>query len=165
MKISKVLAWIAVALWMMGIFYLSAQPAVDSNRLSKGVTQVMIEVVEKVVPDAEIDIREFTDIIRSIAHFISYFVLGWLVMNALSRGVRAEVSASYRVEFKNLFFAALICIVYAVSDEFHQIFVPGRSAEGKDVLTDIAGAAAGIGVYSGIRWILRDMRLTRRKKA
>ena len=43
--------------------------------------------------------------------------------------------------------ALLICVLYAVSDEVHQIFVPGRGAEVKDVLIDSAGASVGVLMY------------------
>jgi VanZ family protein len=46
MKIRKVISWILVILWMALIFSLSAQPAADSNQLSKGVTEIVIESVE-----------------------------------------------------------------------------------------------------------------------
>ena len=38
----------------------------------------------------------------------------------------------------------MFCSLYAISDEVHQLFVPGRGAQVKDVFIDIAGAAVGI---------------------
>ena len=38
----------------------------------------------------------------------------------------------------------IFCIIYALTDEWHQMFVPGRAAEWKDVLTDSFGALTGI---------------------
>jgi len=40
--------------------------------------------------------------------------------------------------------AVLLAAAYAVSDEFHQIFVPGRSAALFDVALDSAAALAGV---------------------
>lgn len=44
-------------------------------------------------------------------------------------------------------FALLICVLYAISDEVHQKFIPGRSGEVRDVIIDTAGASVGISVY------------------
>ncbi len=38
-------------------------------------------------------------------------------------------------------------ILYAVSDEVHQLFVPGRGGQLTDVIIDTAGAGAGLGIY------------------
>ncbi|MFP5109854.1 VanZ family protein [Neobacillus sp. C211] len=40
-----------------------------------------------------------------------------------------------------------ICVLFAVSDEFHQLFVAGRGAQVKDVFIDSAGAIVGIVIY------------------
>jgi len=45
------------------------------------------------------------------------------------------------------FLAGLICVGYAISDEIHQIFVPGRGPQIKDVLIDSGGAAVGIFIW------------------
>ncbi|MGV8147186.1 MAG: VanZ family protein [Alkaliphilus sp.] len=45
----------------------------------------------------------------------------------------------------------LVCVLYAISDETHQIFVPGRSAQVSDILIDSVGAAVGILIYLGMR--------------
>jgi VanZ family protein len=37
----------------------------------------------------------------------------------------------------------LICLLTSIFDEFHQLYVPGRSAEIRDVLIDLAGSAVG----------------------
>ena len=48
MKSKKIVSWVAALLWMAVIFSLSAQPAVSSNQLSKGVTEIIVEIVEKI---------------------------------------------------------------------------------------------------------------------
>jgi VanZ family protein len=77
------------------------------------------------------------DIITVIAHVSEYFVLGALVTNAMK--------TSKVPRFKVFIFSVLICVFYAISDEVHQLFVPGRGAQMMDVLIDSAGAIAGIG--------------------
>lgn len=48
---------------------------------------------------------------------------------------------------KAFIFSLMFCILYAVSDEVHQLFVLGRGAQVTDVLIDSAGAFVGIGMY------------------
>lgn len=136
-----------VILWMSLIFYLSHQPATDSNALSTGITEVIVKTVEKVASGAAIDIQSFNNIIRKKAHFLAYLVLGALVINALRvSGVRG---------YRSVVFALGICVLYAVSDEVHQLFVPGRGGQLSDVLIDSAGAGVGIGLYMLLSKLLR----------
>ncbi len=135
----KILSWILVILWMGLIFYLSHQPAAESSELSTGITEVIIQTIEKLAPNVELDIRNLNHIVRKNAHFFAYLVLGVMVINALrASGVRG---------YNSIGLALLICVLYAISDEVHQIFIPGRSGEVRDVLIDSAGASVGILVY------------------
>jgi Predicted integral membrane protein len=135
----KILSWIAVILWMVLIFKLSSQTVVQSGKLSGEVANINIKAIEKVKPNTKFNIVEFNHIVRKNAHFFVYLFLAVLTINALrTGGVRG---------YKCIIFALLICILYAISDEVHQIFVPGRGAQVKDVIIDSAGIAVGIGVY------------------
>ena len=131
-----IFSWIAVFLWMMLIFYLSAQVADESNDLSKGFTQVIATIIEKIIPNFEFDINIFNHIIRKYAHFFVYMVLGILVLNAFHR------SDMYKINW-----ALIVCIIYAISDEIHQAFVPGRGPGIKDVFIDTSGSIVGIIIY------------------
>jgi len=144
----KIFSWTAVILWMVLIFNLSHQPATKSNQLSTGITEVIVENIEKIIPNAEADISRFNHIVRKNAHFAVYYVLGVLLINAL----RKNGAYSYR----SVGLALLICILYAASDEVHQLFVPGRGGQIKDVLIDSAGASVGIGTYLLIDRIIRS---------
>lgn len=83
--------------------------------------------------------------LRKYAHFFIYLLLGVIVKNALSvSGVKG---------FTAFAIALGICALYAVTDEIHQAFIPGRRALVTDVLIDSAGAFVGIVLYSIIDWI------------
>jgi VanZ family protein len=45
-----------------------------------------------------------------------------------------------RLNRKTIFIILLISLAYALSDEFHQLFVPGRFCALKDILVDFAGS-------------------------
>ena len=125
MKSKKIVSWVAVLVWMAVIFSLSAQPAVSSNQLSKGVTEIIFEIVEKITKE-------------KFAHFVGYLILCVLVLNALN------ISGSGS---NLILLAGLICVGYAIGDEIHQMFVPGRGPQIKDVFIDSSGASVGIAIY------------------
>src|SRR6056297_1764234 len=86
---------IIVIVWMALIFYLSSQPASESNELSNQVTEVIVKIIEKAAPEiaSSWDLNELNHFIRKNAHFFSYFVLGVLVMNVLyQKGYRKVIS-------------------------------------------------------------------------
>ncbi len=134
------LSWLAVVFWMIVIFMLSAQSAQQTNGLSKGVTGVIVNILKKVTSKDKFDLSSFNHLVRKNAHFFTYLILGIFVMNAMSR--------SGLIGSTLLVLSISICILYAISDEVHQLFVPGRGAQVKDVLIDSAGAAVGITLYS-----------------
>lgn len=131
----RILPWAAVILWMALIFFFSAQVAEQSDQLSKGIAEKIAEAVEKVIPGTGLVAEGMNHFVRKNAHFLVYLVLGALTVNAFcSSGVRG---------LKGIAAAMLVCVLYAASDEIHQLFVPGRSGQFTDVLIDSAGAAIG----------------------
>ncbi len=123
--------------WMGVIFSFSAQPAKNSAVQSRSVVNAVVEFISRFTeaekPD-EMDLRDAENIIRKAAHFFTYFVLGILA-----------ASSFYAFEIKKfLLWALVFCVLYAVSDEVHQYFVPGRSMQLSDVILDAAGSACGV---------------------
>lgn len=80
-----------------------------------------------------------------LAHFSEYLGLGLLTARALGAYARTGARA--------LSLAVLLCALYAVSDEVHQLFVPGRSADLLDLLADVLGAGSGAALW--LRWSRR----------
>ena len=139
------LSWVGVVLWMAVIFYLSHQPAAVSSNLSSDITEFIINAVEDVFPDTGIDIRDLNHIVRKNAHFIAYFILGILMVNAFKGSVLPRR--------RSVIWALVFSVLYAMSDEFHQLFIPGRSGEVRDVFIDSTGAFFGIAFFIGFRKI------------
>lgn len=137
----KLKNWLPAFVWMTVIFMFSAQPATKSNELSSGFTKLLIDALGRIIP-FNIEISTISDfvgqmnhIIRKFAHFFVYMVLGVLVSRALIKnGHRARV----------LLISFFICAIYASSDELHQLFVPGRGCQLKDVIIDSTGSLIGI---------------------
>src|SRR6266852_8508443 len=77
--------------------------------------------------------------IRKLGHLTEYAILAMLLWRALRSGTRWQMKMSI------LFLvAALASAIFAVSDEFHQSFVPSRTASPNDVMIDICGALIGL---------------------
>lgn len=144
---TKIFSWIAALLWMALIFYFSHQPATISNGLSTGITEEILKTIERVSPASNSDLDSVNHLIRKNAHFFIYLVLGVLVINAL-RGSGVE-------GYRRIGLGLVICVVYAVSDEFHQYFVEGRGPQLKDVLIDSLGAIVGIFIFCLIGRIVK----------
>lgn len=145
--IVKIISWMAVILWMLLIYTSSAQIADDSNELSKGITQSIIEIVESIIPGNNISMDSFNYLIRKSAHFFTYLILSLLVLNAVRK------SGVFGI--KSFTISLAICALYAISDETHQLFVPGRGGQATDVLIDTFGAMFGIGIYGVISRVIQ----------
>lgn len=117
--------------WMVLIFSLSAQVAEASAQLSGGLLQKLLALLP-------FPISEF--FLRKMAHFTEFLILGLFFYHAF-----------YRSFLKRMPVISFLCTaLYAVSDEVHQIFVPGRACQFRDMLIDSAGALLGILLISGI---------------
>lgn len=138
-NIAIFISWTMVVIWMGVIFSLSAQPAVASNELSHGVTEVIVETVERVAPAANVDVETANHFIRKNAHFFAYLILAVLVSHAFARhGLLGK---------ENGWHTFMICVLYAISDEMHQMLVPGRGPAVTDVFIDGAGVFLGLILY------------------
>ena len=132
----KILPWALVILWMALIFLFSHQPATESAEMSSGITRIISNIIKAIASNIDLNQESLHHIIRKCAHFTIYLILGLLVHNAL---IGNNIST-----LKRILLAFLICVLYAVSDEIHQIFIPGRSGQISDVLLDSSGGLLGI---------------------
>ncbi len=128
---------ILVLLWMLLIFYFSSQNKDESKKTSDG----FILRVSKIFINKNLNKKEkvkltekYSFIARKLAHFSIYFIMGILLISLLMK---------YNISYP-VIKAIIGCLIYALSDEFHQIFVKGRTASLKDVLIDTCGSTIGI---------------------
>ena len=124
-------------LWMAVIFILSQQPA----SISSGQSGVFVEQLHHIAPS--VDQQLLTFLVRKGAHIFAYFVLGILTFNALWRVDLSKLKFNYPVGL-----SIIVCALYAVSDEFHQLFVSGRSGELRDIMIDSCAAMVGVFIIS-----------------
>jgi VanZ family protein len=91
-------------------------------------------------------------VIRKGGHVTEYAVLSMLCWRAVRPPPGGEAGAW---SWRDAGIAMALAILFAVSDEFHQAFVPSRTASAWDVLVDACGAAAGLVLLWGFRRVAR----------
>lgn len=137
-KIHKYLNWILVLIWMLVIFLFSSDPAVVSDEKSGFV----IKIISNLGIDLNSTFGKLSNfIVRKIAHFTEYFILYVFLFNALRNH---NIAGNKISTGKALSFAIIVTFLYACSDEYHQIFVPGREGRFRDVMIDTSGGLFGM---------------------
>lgn len=122
---------ILVILWMILIFIMSSFDDNSSSNQSNFIVDIVVNILK-------IDNIELLSlIIRKLAHFTEYFILGILVINMFNRN---NISIKYLISI-------ILCIIYACTDEIHQFFVPGRSCQVTDAIIDSMGSIMGVYLY------------------
>ncbi|MDK9709313.1 MAG: VanZ family protein [Desulforhopalus sp.] len=81
--------------------------------------------------------------IDKLAHLAAYGVLAASVLFAFSSGFRESKPSTV------FSFTVVFCLGYGISDEVHQVFVPGRSPSGFDIFADACGALLVCGLWLG----------------
>ncbi len=143
-------------LWMGVIFFLSAENSDESGGRSGDISYQIVEVFTKNDTDmTDAERQEIADKLdpplRTMAHMFCFCVLGMLYfLTARTFPVSVKIGA----------LSSVACaLIYAISDELHQHFVPGRSMQLQDILVDLTGAVMGVA------FILLVMRIGKRRKA
>ena len=142
MKRIKVLSCIATFAVMALIFFFSSQTATVSSETSSGITRKIAEIIAAIAGSEDDEsIRHFLHVIvRKAAHFTLFFMLALSVANTVWQLFKAE-------KMKLLLGTLAFCLFYAIADEVHQMFVPGRAAMFIDVIIDFCGALCGCGLF------------------
>ena len=136
----RVLFLILLAIAFYVIFNFSAQDGEVSGSISQKVTEFIVKVISKIkTMDVATRLRwieKLHTFIRKLAHFGVYTVVGFSVMGFMCT-----------FDMRNIFKLLIsfgVGVTYAVSDEVHQYFIPGRNASIIDVGIDSLGVLTGI---------------------
>ena len=138
----RIIAILTTLIWMIVIFRFSMDTGIKSHELSDFCVQVFNKAVYhftgkdltiSITPEHYALIELF---FRKVAHMSIYFILSINVMIIL---FTFNMSMILR-----MFFTALFSFGYALTDEFHQMFVDGRGASFTDCLIDTGGALLGV---------------------
>lgn len=125
------------------IFALSSQDGGVSAGTSRQFTEILLKTLGLECNDRTIEI--INPVIRKVAHFSVYMLLGFLTMCTCETFKWQRV---YKFDFSTMF-----AFVFACSDELHQRLVPGRSGEFADVCLDTVGAMLGVLIVLAIALI------------
>ena len=130
---------------MAFIFFQSALPADLSSQESGRVVDLIIRLFQGILP---IDRQTMVFIVRKGAHFTEYTILGGFLVPAVTEWMAVDKTpVPDRVRSIRII-SWLVGTLYAVTDEIHQYFVPGRSCELRDIGIDSCGVLAGVLVVS-----------------
>ena len=126
-----ILSWAMVLACAVCIFQFSSQSGADSAQLSGSVMAAgpLSRILTTLFGE------QGHNVLRKFAHFFIYAALMFLTYHALYR-TRRRRRLSAVLPF-------VLCALYAVSDEIHQIFVPERACRIFDVGVDLLGCAVG----------------------
>ena len=122
----KKLSLLSVIIWMILIFIMSSFSASNSNNQSSFIVTIISHFFNIANPEL------LNYVIRKLAHITEYLILGMLTINMIN---------NYH---KPHYYAIIICTLYAISDEIHQLYIPGRTCQIKDIVIDIIGSLIGI---------------------
>ena len=155
----RILTTLLTAAVMVMIFVFSTEDAEHSDRTSGLISRRVLSVIH---PDYEqLEEKEqkrlyddIQHIVRKCAHFTEYALLGLMLRLCLESwfGHKCRNSRSLSL--------AGICtgILYACTDEFHQLLIEGRSGQWTDVIVDGSGALFGILIATFMIKIIRRKR-------
>ena len=138
-KLSLFIRYAALIAVCAVIFYFSAQPAVRSSQESGVIVDLIKEKIfddfsDMTPKEAQRTEHTITLIVRKGAHFSVYAAVGFTAFLAFVKLSRPK---------KRYLFAVIFALIYAASDELHQVFVPGRAGMVSDVILDTCGAVTG----------------------
>lgn len=133
-KKKYILRWTMLVLWMCFIFYMSSRSGSESQEQSDLVLSILnffgLQLNESIK-----NIASF--IVRKTAHVTEYMILYILIF---------RVVTLYSNTKKSKLIALFCMVLYASTDEIHQLFVPGRSGMVRDVFIDSIGGIIGVGI-------------------
>ncbi|AUM96473.1 TPA: VanZ family protein [Clostridium botulinum] len=131
-KYKKLIYFLPSFIWMVVIFLFSNEPGQLSNQNNFFVANILRRC--KITLFKHIDYNFLNFLIRKAAHITEYFILFMLLYFALKKTLYKKPKVK----------AAIITVLYACTDEFHQLFVQGREGRIRDVFIDSIGIFIGL---------------------
>lgn len=152
-KVQRTLGIIFTLSVMVFIFLMSAQNSQISSNTSGS---IIVFIARLITPDfadlstaqqAQI-IASYQLIVRKTAHFSIYLLLGL-----------AASMFTFTLEkikrFYHYLISAAVALLYAISDEIHQLYVPGRAGTLIDVLIDFSGTVTGLMLLALLLFLIK----------
>ncbi len=140
MKTKRIILIILLLTLGVLIFSFSNENGKNSNKTSDKVMNSIIDVYEdirntEVSKERRVELVNKTRVlVRKLAHFSLYFILGMLVYILLT---------TFNLKHP-VILAILFSLFYASTDEFHQLFIDGRTSSVIDIFLDTFGSIVGV---------------------
>jgi VanZ family protein len=139
-----------VAVWMLVIFSFTSQSGYESNSVSikiatyiqahipDGLSNALVSLTQTFFPEQNSSdpVKNINYLFRKMCHMSEYAFLAILLMFCFPR-----------INKKTILITLLICLIYAIIDESHQLLVEGRTGKVKDIIVDEIGAIVGVALY------------------
>lgn len=146
-KKSRIILLVLSVLWTIFIFSNSIATAEQSSENSSTIVNFLLNFIN-------IDISFLTLVVRKLGHFSEFLLQGIFI------GSFFLVSNTYT---KNIIYVMFLGLITAVTDEFIQLFSPGRSGMIQDVLIDFSGTITAV-LVCGIIYIINRQKNTKKHK-
>ena len=157
-NILKIISVCLVVMWMVLVFLLSHQVAGDSSKTSGAVIRRVITLFNSDISEELLEqrVEQLQFVVRKLAHFTLYTIGGILI---------TIMFFQYKDKIKHTKAMSIILgMIYAISDEIHQLCIPGRSGEIRDVIIDTSGVILGVIVISFLVYIKEKLKLAQNRK-
>lgn len=166
MKSVKVIGIAFSVFWMITIFCFSNQTAVKSDTISRNVVTTFI--IEHIEGYSSLEVEKQTDIadkldfaVRKLAHFTEYAILSvFYTIGLIGFNIHKKYNKGYLI-----LISSIMCCLYSVTDEFHQLFVSGRNGNIRDICIDTLGGITGAVFVTIILVIILKIKLKRVKRS
>lgn len=158
-----------IILWMGCIYTFSGRDGnrstEDSTRVGRAVCQLFVPGYRSWSKDRQYALAVKIDHpVRKTAHATEYAVLGMLFFGFFYHEMWEKLYSAKEKD-GGFFYLKLLCVkawvagtVYAGTDEYHQLFVPGRSGQFSDILIDSSGVLCGVLILLMITLIRKGRR-------
>lgn len=144
--LKQVIYLLLVVYVLITIFVFSNEVADKSSNTSAKVIESAVKIVEPKITQEKLSLKVsiLQPIIRKCAHYTLYLILGFFTYNLIRTRKKNILKNKENTIITYGIIAQCFCTLYAITDEIHQTFIPGRSGEVRDVLIDSIGAFTGI---------------------
>ncbi len=129
--------WLPVLIWLCVIF-VGSTDVLSAEQTSRFLEPFLRWLKPDISSETFAQIHFF---VRKLGHTSEYALLAIFLWRALRRGANLRVKMSILVVV-----VWFVCAILAATDEFHQSFIPSRTASPSDVMVDICGALVGLGI-------------------
>ena len=132
--------WLPVLIWLCVIF-VGSTDVLSAEQTSRFVEPFLRWLKPDISSETLAQIHFF---VRKLGHIFEYALLAIFLWRALRSGANLQVKISILV-----IVVWFVCAIFAATDEFHQSFIPSRTASPNDVVIDIFGVVIGLTICMG----------------